>query len=241
MPKPAKKPREEKPTSVLSAPPPRTAEQSSQQFSRPVWLANILRDRIVNGLYQPGSRIREANLQQEFGFSNGPIREALQMIVADGLAQRTPWQGVRVIALDEKQIVELFQVRLALLEYAAELAARCASKQSLAAAVQLKKNIDEGFLRIKSGSGLLSFHGELSQWLLSAAGNEKLQKVWDTTMLQTLIYVNASMRQGAGARSRALIHRLIDAIVARDVLIARDAARKLTQQTVRDLGINGVV
>ena len=44
-------------------------------------------------------------------------------MVADGLADRAPWQGVRIKSLSKPRIVELFQVRLALLEYAAELAA----------------------------------------------------------------------------------------------------------------------
>ena len=53
-------------------------------------------------------------LRTEFGFSNGPIREALQVIVADGLAERAPWHGVRIKMLDEQQLIDLFQVRLAL-------------------------------------------------------------------------------------------------------------------------------
>jgi DNA-binding GntR family transcriptional regulator len=214
---------------------------ASQQFSRPFWLANILRERIVGGVWQPGTRIREADLQQEFGFSNGPIREALQMVVADGLAERTPWQGVRVVAHDEKQIVELFEVRLALLEYAAELAARRAPEDALAAAPAIKQAMDQGFVEIAAGGGHPAFHGKLSQWLLGATGNAKLQRVWDATMLQTLIYVNASLRKSAGAKTKGLIHDLIDAITARDATAARKAARELTRQTLLDLGINGIV
>ena len=210
------------------------------QFSRPLWLAGILRDRIMAGVYAPGERVREADLQKEFGFSNGPIREALQMIVADGLAERAPWQGVRVVALDEKQIVELFQVRLALLEYAAELAARRASPEAIETAAVIKRNIDEGFSA--TARDHWTFGGRLSQWLLTAAGNERLKQIWDKTMLQTLIYVNASMlRKGAGSRSRSLIHKLIDAVVAGEVAEARKAARDLTRQTLADLGIDGTI
>jgi len=46
------------------------------RFSRTEWLADILRERILNGTYAPGERIREIQLRNEFGFSNGPIREA---------------------------------------------------------------------------------------------------------------------------------------------------------------------
>lgn len=212
---------------------------SSHQFHRPLWLAKILRERIVSGVYKPGSRIREADLQAEFDFSNGPIREALQLIVADGLAERSPWQGVRVISLTEGQITELFEVRLALLEYAAELAAARASNEALAGAPALKKHIDDELKDIQAGKVHPSFHGELSNWLMSAAGNEKLQKLWTTTMRQTQIYVNAAMSRNAGTNLRPLMHGLVDNVVRGNRQAARAAARKLTQQTLREIGIDG--
>ena len=216
-------------------------ESGAHRFSRALWLAHLLRQRIISGFYPPGERIREADLRAEFGFSNGPIRQALQTVVADGLAERAPWQSVRIRLLSQKQIVELFQVRLALLEYAAELAARNASPAVLEKAASLKRSIDEGLSKIKAGAGHPSFNGQLSQWLLASAGNEALRDIWDKTMQQTLIYVNASLMRGQGSKSRALIHRLIDRIGAGDVDGARSAARELTRQTLLDLGIDGTV
>jgi DNA-binding GntR family transcriptional regulator len=81
----------------------------------------------------------------------------------------------------------------------------------------------------------------LSQWLLASAGNQALREIWDKTMQQTLIYVNAWLRRGKGMKSRALIHKLIDRICAADVAQARAAARELTRQTLVDLGIDGTV
>ena len=65
--------------------------------SRGAWLAGVLKDRILNGFYPGGARLRETELQTELGFSNGPVREALQLTVAATLAESAPWQGVRVI------------------------------------------------------------------------------------------------------------------------------------------------
>jgi DNA-binding GntR family transcriptional regulator len=220
---------------------PPDADAGAHRFSRTLWLARILRERIISGFYRPGARIREVELRAEFGFSNGPTREALQVVVADGLAERAPWQGVRIKSLTQKQIVELFQVRLALLEYAAELAARNPSPEVLKNAASLKRRIDEGFSKIKAGAGHPSFNGRLSQWLLASAGNEALREIWDKNMQQTLIYVNASLMRGQGAKSRVLIHKLIDGICDADVAESRAAARALTRQTLIDLGIDGTV
>jgi DNA-binding GntR family transcriptional regulator len=211
------------------------------QFSRPYWLAKILRERIISGHYPPGQRVREVDLRQEFGFSNGPIREALHLIVADGLAERAPWQGVRVISLDERQILELFQVRLALLEYAAELAARRCTPDIVAQAKELKKTFERDFSKARRNAQHPSFHGLLSKWLIDAAGNEKLKVVWEKTMLQTLIYVNAWLQRDDVVISEKLIARLIDAVTAQNVPAAREAARALTRQTLADLGIKEAI
>lgn len=219
----------------------RDPDAVDHRFSRAQWLAEILRQRIISGAYKPGERIREAQLREEFGFSNGPIREALQKMVLDGLAESAPWQGVRVKLLTERQILELFQVRSALLEYAAEHAARNASPAIQRSGAALKRSMDKGFSEIDASVGHPSFSGELSQWLLASAGNEALREIWDKTMHQTLIYVNASFMKDHGAKSRPHIHALIDCICAADVAGARAAARALTQQTLLDLGIDGTL
>ncbi|WP_170149522.1 GntR family transcriptional regulator [Rhodoplanes roseus] len=207
--------------------------------SRSAWLAQVLRERIITGGYRPGERIREAQLREEFGFSNGPIREALQAVVADGLAERPPFQGVRVKLLSKREIVELFQVRLAILEYAVELAARAATPATAKSAAEIKRSIDEGFSRIESGHP--AFGGQLSQWLLAATGNRIMCEIWDRTLQQTLIYVNASFVRSRGRKSKAMVHALIDHIAAGDVAEARTSARALTVQTLADLGISAVL
>ncbi|AMN40539.1 GntR family transcriptional regulator [Rhodoplanes sp. Z2-YC6860] len=227
-----------------SKPPPENLEKQNprqsgaDRFSRTVWLSGLLRERILKGVYRPGERIREIQLRSEFGFSNGPIREALQAVVADGLAERVHWAGIRVKTLDEKQLVELFQVRLALLECASDLAARNISADSRASAGVLKKELTTGFEEIEKDGGHISFNGALSAWLLSTAGNETLKELWNKTMLQTLIYVNASLIRSHGRKGRLLINKLIDAICAGNVSEARGAARALTKQTLLDLGVS---
>jgi DNA-binding GntR family transcriptional regulator len=208
-----------------------------ERFSRTAWLANIIRERILEGTYRPGEWIREVQLREEFGFSNGPIREALQATVADGLAERAPWQGVRVKTLSEDELIELFQVRLALLEYASELAAQNTSTELRATADALKGELRSAFNRFDSSGGHPSFNGSLSQWLLNSTGNKTLRAIWHKTMQQTLIYVNASLARSQGQKSRKIIERLIDAICAGKVAAARAAARELTQQTLVDLEI----
>ena len=201
------------------------------------WLAGILRDRIVLGQYKPGEHIREAALQQEFRLSNGPVREALHALVADGLAERPRRRGVRIAELSNEAIIQLFEVRLALFETAAVLAAKRGSQQILDQADALRADIATVGSDLLAGS-LPSFSGRLSKWIFSAAGNPKLTAMWDSIVRQSLVYVNASLERSSGRSSIPYIFRLIDAIVARDVDATRELARRLTRQSLIDLGIS---
>jgi len=210
-------------------------------FSRAPWLAAILRERIISGAYSPGERIREQALQKEFGFSNGPVREALQIIVAAGLADRAPWQGVRVIKLSEREILELFQLRAALMQYVVELAARHAPDHILAQSGALKKSLRDTFQSASKTGQPLAFTGQFSAWLLAAAGNTTISRLWDNTLSRAQIYVNASIRASAGIHTASIVYGLIDAIAARDPLTAIGEAKRLARQTLINLGIDGPI
>jgi DNA-binding GntR family transcriptional regulator len=205
---------------------------AKQTFSRPEWIAGVLRERILNGQYKPGERLREIQLREEFGFSNGPTREALQLLVAEGLLHRSPWQGVKVIELAKDEIVDLFQVRLALLEYAAELAATRRNASVLKEAPRVKKELKKTFALARKGV-VPNLSGQLMDWIFRAGGNKRLEQLWNRTMLQCRIYVYQSIRKSA--RSEPATFALIDAVVAGNVKRARQSARDLTRHTLFDL------
>ena len=52
-----------------------------------------LRDSIVNGALQPGSQLSEVELANSFGVSRGPVREALQRLIQEGLLRSEPHRG----------------------------------------------------------------------------------------------------------------------------------------------------
>ena len=209
---------------------------SADRFSRAEWIARTLRDRIIDGTYAPGERLREAALREEFGFSNGPIREALQRLVADGLAHRAPWQGVRVISLAEEEIVELFELRSALLEYAAERAAERAGPDDAASAGALRKLLARKHAAARAGHPE-PVSGATTGWVIGVARNRQIAAVWEATMLKSRIYVHRSMQRTAGVATGPIADRLIDAILAHKPRVAREAARGLNDQMLKGAGI----
>jgi DNA-binding GntR family transcriptional regulator len=74
----------------------------------------VIRERILSGHIKPGDWLRQEELSQQLGVSHTPVREALDLLVADGLAERVPNRGVRVSPIDENDIAEVYCLRLLL-------------------------------------------------------------------------------------------------------------------------------
>lgn len=87
-----------------------------------------IRERILSGNFGPGEWLRQEELSQQLGVSHTPVREALDLLVADGLAERVPNRGVRVSPIDDNEIAEVYCLRLLLEPIVVGLAALNISK-----------------------------------------------------------------------------------------------------------------
>ena len=87
------------------------------------FIVERLREAILTGRLQPGSRLVESDLTSRFGVSRGPVREALRRLTADGLIEHWPHRGAVVRRLTEREIRELFLIRIEMEALAARLAA----------------------------------------------------------------------------------------------------------------------
>jgi DNA-binding GntR family transcriptional regulator len=99
-----------------------TKNSNAQVLSSDVF--STLKNRIIRWQYPPGFRITEEGLCEEFGVSRSPVREALQMLMENGLVEKEPHRGYGVKQPDLQQIHELYEVRLALELYVGEKLAR---------------------------------------------------------------------------------------------------------------------
>lgn len=84
---------------------------------------DILRDEIVDWELPPGSVLAEVEQSVRLGVSRTPLREALARLTADGLVAQQSGRGLVVTDVSIGNIRELFEVRRALEEQAARLAA----------------------------------------------------------------------------------------------------------------------
>lgn len=84
------------------------------QFSKAGFAYDTLRQRILDGGYRPGDRLRLTRIAQELALSEMPVREALRLLQKDGLVVMELHRGAHVAALSLERACEIVEVRTAL-------------------------------------------------------------------------------------------------------------------------------
>jgi DNA-binding GntR family transcriptional regulator len=77
-------------------------------------ISKILAERIIAGQIEPGARLRQDHIAEEFETSHVPVREAFRRLEAQGLAVSEPRRGVRVAAFNLDEVREVAEMRAAL-------------------------------------------------------------------------------------------------------------------------------
>lgn len=93
----------------------------------------VLLDEIQSGALAPGAVLGEVEQSSRLGVSRTPLREALGRLAADGLVAQASPRVTVVSDIDTGDIRELFEVRRALEETAARLAAERGADTAFAA------------------------------------------------------------------------------------------------------------
>ena len=194
-----------------------------------------LLDEIQSGVLRPGAVLGEVEQAARLGVSRTPLREALGRLASDGLvAQQSPRVTV-VTAIDAGDIREIFEVRRALEESAARLAAERGDAAAFGvlarefARVQLDGSAAEpGELDMSSaGSGTDAYYGLIARFdetLDASVDNDYLTAALRTVRTH-LVRVRRLARDNPGRLAASVAeHRLIaEAIGARDADLAAHA------------------
>ena len=86
------------------------------------WVYQRLREEIMSGALRPDDRLVVSAIAQQLGVSPMPVREALNRLVQEGMAQITPHSGARVASVNLTQLCEIATIRRELETLAARLA-----------------------------------------------------------------------------------------------------------------------
>ncbi|UJP11438.1 GntR family transcriptional regulator [Microbacterium sp. KUDC0406] len=94
-------------------------------------VASWLRDAILDGVREPGSRLIERDLAADFGVSRVPIRDALKVLEGEGLVELRPRTWAVVREFTDHDLADLDEVREVLEPLAFRLAAQRHRREGL--------------------------------------------------------------------------------------------------------------
>ena len=138
---------------------------------------DILHERIIAGQFSPGEWLRQDDISTQLGISMTPVREALDLLVSAGLAERIPYRGVRILQPSSQEIVDSYALRLLLECSAIYIAAFNISPAQIST---LEKILCQNKLlvHLKDMTHQRVLSRELHENMVSASGNALLQKMY---------------------------------------------------------------
>ena len=80
----------------------------------PESIAAKLRAELMAGVLRPGTQLSQVVLAERFGVSRIPIRDALRILVGEGLVQMEANRGANAITLSPEEVREIYDLRILL-------------------------------------------------------------------------------------------------------------------------------
>jgi DNA-binding GntR family transcriptional regulator len=194
-------------------------------------IAAALRKEIVTGQLAAGTRLRQNEIAQRFGVSTTPVREAFGLLQGDGLVQIDPHRGVTVFLPTIQDLIEHYEIRLALEMLAAEKAAEHFREQDAPPLISL---LDE-MLATTDAAHYVElnhlFHLRLYRLGRRSRLVSMIEELRTASLAYNHLYATADVPQDVERLDRE--HReILTACQANDAVRAAKAVRYHMQQTI---------
>jgi DNA-binding GntR family transcriptional regulator len=184
---------------------------------------------IADGTLAPGQRLRQDEVAALLGVSRQPVSHALQLVKRQGLAVEHGRKGLAVAALEPEQVQDLYEVRAALDQLAAELAARRSATLEPAARAEAEAALEAG-LGLPEGAAAgaliradMTFHTALYRLSGNAAIEATVAPQWPQFMRAMGAVLEVPGHRAVVWREHQAI---LTAVLAGDVEAAARAARE---------------
>ncbi len=175
---------------VTRTQPPVNPLQRIRRASTASLVADQLRTAIMHGSLTPGSQLAEAELAGQLGVSRGPLREAMQRLVQEGLLRSEPNRGLFVITLDAADVQDIYQARSAIEKAAVSLILRGDHASAAARLAGIHRQMAEAasvddWAAVSDAD--LRFHEEL----VVLSGSPRLANMHSTLLVETRMCLTA--------------------------------------------------
>ena len=187
-------------------------------------LKEALLRRILGGHYHAGERLVELRIAEEFGTSQGPVREALRELEATGLVTNLPRRGTYVSEVMGEGLREIYTVRGALEEQATRIAT--ASGACDLALLQREVDLMRDAALAGDTHGVVDHSVNFHRAIMEAAKNRLLLNIWQSLRIETRTTITMLV-EGLDLVEIADSHQpIVDAIAGGDAEQAARVARE---------------
>jgi DNA-binding GntR family transcriptional regulator len=139
----------------------------------PFLLVKWIREAILDEAFKAGDRLAEGELAEKFEVSRSPVREALLALEKEGTVVMSPYRGAIVRPLSAEEILDIAELRLALIFLALEPAYDYLSPADFDHAYDLAKRIS----RTGNAKDLFQYNRQFWDTILSKAQRPILWEV----------------------------------------------------------------
>ncbi|HEC46258.1 MAG TPA: GntR family transcriptional regulator [Pseudomonas xinjiangensis] len=175
-----------------------------------------LREMVLEGELEPGSRISEKRLCEAFEVSPTPLRQALKVLVSEGLVEMLPNRGARVTEVDIQEVADLFDVMAVLEGLSGTLLATRASDAEIAEIRDLHECMMEQF-RNNQRKEYFQLNQAIHRRLAEITGNRVLLELETSLTLRiTRARYAANMQMGRWEESAREHEYFVEALERRD-------------------------
>jgi DNA-binding GntR family transcriptional regulator len=185
---------------------------------------SALRDQLMRGGFEPGQKLKIAELAEAFGTSAMPVREALNRLTVERALETLPSRTVRVPALSKNALQDLRETRFAIEGLAISRAASNMTPDSLAALERLivaQSETDAEHVSEESAQQNRAFHFTIYR----QSGSSVLLPIIESLWLQFGPYLREASERFDGGNGRGTNFHLdiLDALTRGDGNAARAA------------------
>jgi DNA-binding GntR family transcriptional regulator len=195
---------------------------------------NALRHDVLSLAFLPGAKLKVEHLQQSYGLSSSPIREALNRLTEEGLVRADERKGFRVAMVSDEDLQDITRMRLLIDLPTLEQSMRSGDDEwesyviaSFHLLEKLESRLPEGPVVLNADWSAL--HSSFHRAMMSACPSERMVLTSSSLFDQAERYRHISARYRTVIKRKSEEHKvLMRAVLKRDI----ETAKELHQEHV---------
>jgi len=188
---------------------------------------SALRQDVLSLAFMPGAKLKVEHLQQSYGLSSSPIREALNRLTEEGLVRSDERKGFRVAAVSAEDLQDITNMRLLIDLPTLEQAMKFGDDQWEAQVIASFHLLEKIESRLPEGPVVLDAewsaqHRSFHRTMMNACPSERMVLTSSSLFDQAERYRHISARYRTVIKRKSEEHKvLMRAVLKRDIATAQ--------------------